>query len=368
MKKNVTSVLSVILVIFTLFSSMPVVYAGGPVNNQTKGYNSPYYFNSLTISSYYGSMNSCTNVPFYNASATSELKENAILFQAAYTIDETINRPWVEGVRGDGSGESLTLYFRDTESVDVLSLRLGYARDSKRYYANNRPKTLHFEFSDGSWADYVFSDLNQEQTIQLSRTVETRYVKMTILDVYKGDCSDTCIYLVKAYQFNSSTGSAWNANSLKLYSFNDPNRYYYQVPFYNASATSELEENDILFQAAYAIDETINRPWVEGVRGDGSGESLTLYFRDTESVDVLSLRLGYARDSKRYYANNRPKTLRFEFSDGSLADYVFSDLNQEQTIQLSRTVETRYVKMTILDVYKGDCSDTCIYLVKAYCA
>jgi hypothetical protein len=68
------------------------------------------------------------------------------------------------------------------------------------YYANNRPKTIRFEFSDGSWADYVFGDLNQEQIIQLSETVKTSFVKMTIMDVYAGECNDTCIYLVKAYR------------------------------------------------------------------------------------------------------------------------------------------------------------------------
>ena len=195
--------------------------------------------------------------------------------------------------------------------------------------------------------------------------METSYVKMTILDVYAGDCNDTCIYLVKAYQASSNPR---NAKPLELFPFNDPYHTYYQVPFYYATATSELKEGDILFTAAYAIDESVNRPWVEGVRGAGSGESLTLYFSGTESIDVLSLRLGYARDSRLYYANNRPKTIRFEFSDGSTTDYLFGDINQEQIVQLSRTVETSYVKMTIIDVYSGDCNDTCIYLVKAYCA
>ena len=358
-------VFSVLLLVFLLISATPAAFAGGSINNQIKVAGSPYYSNSLEIYPFYGSLNQCKKVSFYSASATSELKEGDILFTAAYAMDETANRPWVEGVRGNGSGESLTLWFSRAATIDVLSLRLGYARNSDLYYYNNRPKTIRFEFSDGSWADYVFGDRNQEQIIQLSRSVETTYVKMTILDVYAGDCSDTCIYLVKAYQMSTTSR---NTSSLKLSPFNDYQTIFYQVPFYYAEATSELKEGDILFTAAYAIDETINRPWVEGVRGSGSGESLTLYFSGTESVDVLSLRLGYARDSRLYYANNRPKTIRFEFSDGSWADYVFGDINQEQLVQLSKTVKTSYVKMTILDVYSGECNDTCIYLVKAYCA
>ena len=365
MKRIAAVFVSALLAISMLLPSMPAAHAGGTINNQIIGANNWGNSNSLAISSYFGSMNNCSKIPFYYATATSELKEGDILFTAAYAIDDTVNRPWVEGVRGNGSGESLTVWFNRAETIDVLSLRLGYARNTDLYYYNNRPKTIRFEFSDGSWADYVFGDLNQEQVVQLSRSVETTYIKMTILDVYAGDCNDTCIYLVKAYRLSSLPG---RTGSLKLSPFNDYQNVYYQVPFYYAAASSELKEGDILFTATYAIDETVNRPWVEGARGDGSGESLTLYFSGTEAVDVLSLRLGYARDSRLYYANNRPKTIRFEFSDGSWADYVFGDINQEQIIQLSETVKTSYVKMTIMDVYAGECNDTCIYLVKAYCA
>ena len=153
---------------------------------------------------------------------------------------------------------------------------------------------------------------------------------------------------------------------LEIYPFSGSLSNYTQIPFYFASATSELKEGDILFTATYAMDDSINRPWVEGVRGNGSGESLTLSFGRTESIDAISLHLGYALDSSYYYLNNRPKTIRFEFSDGSHADYLFGDVNQEQIIQLNKTVETSYIKMTILDVYSGECDDTCIYLVKAY--
>ena len=361
MKRIAALFVSALLLISTLFCSGPAAHADGFVQNRMIVDNNGGYINALSISPYFGSLNDCSHIPFYYATATSELREGNILFSAAYAIDETVSRPWVEGVRGNGSGESLTVWFSRAETIDVLSLRLGYARSADLYYYNSRPKTVRFEFSDGSWADYVFGDRNQEQIIRLSRSVETTYVKMTILDVYAGDCSDTCIYLVKAYRLGQT-------GSLRLSPFNDYRNTYYQVPFYSATASSELREGDTIFSAFYAIDETVSRPWVEGVRGSGSGESLTLWFNGTKDVDVLSLRLGYARSAELYYYNNRPRTIRFEFSDGRQADYVFGDINQEQIIQLSETVRTNYVKLTILDVYPGDCSDTCIYLVKAYCA
>lgn len=154
---------------------------------------------------YNGNIRDYSKVPFYYAAASSELKEGDILFTASYAIDESINRPWVEGALGAGIGETLTLYFGGTQSIDFLSLRLGYARDSRLYYVNGRPRTIRFQFSDGTWFDCDFADRNEEQIVELGKTINTSYVSMTIMDVYSGEVNDTCIYLVKAYQalFNS---------------------------------------------------------------------------------------------------------------------------------------------------------------------
>ena len=146
-------------------------------------------------------------------------------------------------------------------------------------------------------------------------------------------------------------------------------QHYNRVPFSAATATSELKEGDITFKAEYAIDGKTKylRPWVEGVYGSGIGETLSLYFDKSTTIQAFSLRLGYARDQERYEKNNRPSTLRFTFSDGRSVDCWFEDRNVEQTILLSEAVSTRYVDITILDVYNGkQCDDTCIYEVKAF--
>ena len=141
---------------------------------------------------------------------------------------------------------------------------------------------------------------------------------------------------------------------------------YSQRSFAGAYASSEFVEGNIRFIASYAINDGINRPWVEGVSGSGIGETLTLYFQSDTTVSVIDLTLGYARDSKRYYGNNRPSLLRFSFSDGSSFDCAFQDVMADQAILLSRPVSTTYIEITILDVYYGTDNDTCIYLVKAY--
>ena len=154
----------------------------------------------LTGEQYVGSVSDYTELVFTSASASSELTEDGILFAAGYAIDDKSSRPWVEGVKGSGVGETLRLSFDETESVRLLSFRLGYAKSRDLYKANNRPSRLHISFSDGSGFDFTFQDINQEQVVRLSRAADTDYVELTVLDVYRGNYSDdTCIYRVRAY-------------------------------------------------------------------------------------------------------------------------------------------------------------------------
>ena len=143
-----------------------------------------------------------------------------------------------------------------------------------------------------------------------------------------------------------------------------------EIPFSSASASSELKEGDITFRAGYAIDDKTKtdhpRPWVEGVEGSGIGETLTLNFDGKEWINMLSFRLGYARDQARYDKNNRPKELRVSFSDGTAYNCYFDDVNEEQTIRFDGTIATRYVEIEIRDVYRGTDDDTCIYQVRAF--
>ena len=143
-----------------------------------------------------------------------------------------------------------------------------------------------------------------------------------------------------------------------------------KLQFAGASASSELKEGNILFEAGYALDSeksSVQRPWVEGARGDGIGESLTLWFGGEQAVQALSLKLGYARDREHFLKNNRPSRLELSFSDGSSVVCSFDDTPDVQTVELDHYLFTSYVQITILDVYKGtQCQDTCIYSAEAF--
>ena len=142
---------------------------------------------------------------------------------------------------------------------------------------------------------------------------------------------------------------------------------YTKVYFRDAVATSELQEGDICFIADNAINLNLYRPWVEGVKGDGIGQSITMKFEKTETVNILGFQIGYASTQDLYDINNRPRTVRISFSDGSEFDYTFRDTREEQYIQLNRPIKSDFIKVEILDVYPGtECSDTCLYMVRAF--
>ncbi len=199
MKRFFKSTVSLLLAILTL-GAVPLTgfaYAGDDIWY-------PYY---PEYDLYYdwklGNLDGNIRIDFTAASASSALRENNITFHAGYAIDDKqeYQRPWVEGVRGSGIGESLTLYFDDEYVIGGLTFRLGYARDQARYEKNNRPSELFLAFSDGSYTTCSFYDINAEQSIIIPQLVHTSYVTITILDVYSGtECDDTCIYQVKAYQ------------------------------------------------------------------------------------------------------------------------------------------------------------------------
>ena len=150
------------------------------------------------LTSFAGSVYDYKKVPFVSAAATSEIYDAGILYAATNAVDGDLTTSWQEDVPGDGAGENLTLYFGESKDICLLSLRLGV---SSNYVANSRPKTLHFEFSDGTNTSYTFEDSNREFLLRFSRTIQTNYVKLTIVDSYTGNkYDDTGITEVICYR------------------------------------------------------------------------------------------------------------------------------------------------------------------------
>ena len=140
-----------------------------------------------------------------------------------------------------------------------------------------------------------------------------------------------------------------------------------QVRFSSASATSQIYASALDYYADKAIDGRINTSWQENVEGQGIGESLTVFFDKVTDISYIGVLAGSFESEEAYYANSRIKKAQFEFSDGTSFEYSFDDIPNISLIELSHSISTKYIKITIEDVFPGlTWDDTAIAEVFAY--
>lgn len=154
----------------------------------------------LTLSSFDGDLSDYEKLRFSGAKASSELIYEGELFRASYAIDGDLDSTWQEGAAGLGIGESLTLSFPDEVSVNIIEIYPGFISSDYVFENNGRPKSLQFDFSDGSSCTYDFEDRRGAVVLKLSETVVTDYICITILDAYNAPWEDTAIAEVAAYR------------------------------------------------------------------------------------------------------------------------------------------------------------------------
>jgi len=93
--------------------------------------------------------------------------------------------------------------------------------------------------------------------------------------------------------------------------------------------------------------------WVAGVPGDGVGEWLNIGFDGTACFRTLVVRNGYGRNAASFKGNNRVRRMRITTADGLSFVATMPDSNKEHRVPLPRVVKTPWVRMTILEVYRG---------------
>lgn len=110
-----------------------------------------------------------------------------------------------------------------------------------------------------------------------------------------------------------------------------------------------------------AVDSDVNSAWVEGVEGQGVGETLTIRFDRRSVVSGIVIYSGYQKSSSLFYKNSRPETILISFSDGESETITLRDTLGSQHIVFSSPVETSEVVLTIRSVFPGSTyTDTAI--------
>lgn len=121
----------------------------------------------------------------------------------------------------------------------------------------------------------------------------------------------------------------------------------------DVSASSYLSEKNIKHVPDLIMDGDTTTAWVEGVDGNGEGESITFTLGDLYAVSDIKIWNGYQKSEDLYYKNARPAELELEFSDGSTERISLQDTSSGfQEFALERHV-TSYVKVKIISTYEG---------------
>lgn len=135
----------------------------------------------------------------------------------------------------------------------------------------------------------------------------------------------------------------------------------------DVSATSILSEKDITHDAKRIVDGNPGTGWVEGVRGQGINESVTLYFNGNYQINGMMIKAGYHKSSAHYEKNSRPAEIRITYSDGASEIHTLRDVYSTQEVQLNNSRATNSITLTILSVYPGNkYEDTVISEVSFY--
>jgi len=144
--------------------------------------------------------------------------------------------------------------------------------------------------------------------------------------------------------------------------------FYKQPPLFSTapsdSASSQLIENNRpsdAYRAEHLSDGKDSTCWAEGAEGPGIGEWVQFGFDTPKPVKALKIIAGYPKTPAVFQANNRVKKVMIVFSDGESQTATLADQKEFQRVLIDRDKPTRFVKLVIMEVYKGTkYDDTCV--------
>ncbi len=146
--------------------------------------------------------------------------------------------------------------------------------------------------------------------------------------------------------------------------------WYCGVEENKISASSNLKSNDknLTYLPQNVHDLSYKTAWVEGVEGDGIGESLTYHFpAQNPRITSIIIINGYVKSEKSWKENSRVKQLKMYINDVPTALLNLKDTRNEQiftvepigiadrtNLEKLKTKPWWSLKFEIVEVYKGE--------------
>lgn len=196
---------------------------------------------------------------------------------------------------------------------------------------------------------------------------ETGGTYFSILENFSSIIESLAVELTAQYriEYNSTNSSFDNTKrnvEIKVYGEKSAKTSY--ISGANIKVSSQLIEKhrpSDAYKAENMIDGNKNTAWSEGASGHGIGEWVKFGFDEPKKLKVINIVGGYAKTDKIFKINNSVKKVKIIFSDGKSQIANLKKSKDFQKILIDRDTPTNFVKLEIMDVYKGTkYKDTCI--------
>ncbi|TGM79728.1 NADase-type glycan-binding domain-containing protein [Leptospira bouyouniensis] len=122
------------------------------------------------------------------------------------------------------------------------------------------------------------------------------------------------------------------------------------------TSTSQLQPKSKKYTPVFAMDGKLKTSWVEGVDGEGVGETLQIKYKSPINFRSLSIYNGFG-DPKLWAANNRIKKLKITTETGNEEIVTLKDSLSRQVIEFKNEIRANEISLTIQEVYKGTNSE-----------
>lgn len=257
---------------------------------------------------------------------------------------------------------------------------------TQEYFIRYNAYDRYFAYILKSGAFWKGDIENIDVYIHLDRIPESERKDLTIYDVYEcfdsSDEADKPIETMTTWKIKPEDTYEFKRDLIEMHFEDVEPDFNIEVTFpmpiiSRLSASSVLESKNDRYSPLNLLDNDPKTAWVEGVKGDGIGEDLTIYISDSagrwtaRSVHKLGIVSGYAKSKDIFYKNNRPKKIKltvYPYNSSKYSmEHILKDSMEMQYIELKEKTLTSDIKIEILSVYKGSkYDDTCISDVIAY--
>ncbi len=271
-------------------------------------------------------------------------------YYAMNVLDGDLNTAWAEASQNTGVDEWIEFRTADGSQMKLSAIEffLGYQKSASHASQNGWPTKVRIECANDYSQVVSFSDRNQTAT--LTQTVQTDWVRITILEAQGNEMyGATCISEIRLLSPGQQASSPEAETASR------------KVDRLVAEASSELRESTGTHYARYVLDGKLTTAWVEGVSGVGRYQWIEISSANGAYMDLAKIRftLGYHKSDRLLERNGWPTRVRIECAGGYSQEVSFYDY--EETVKLDEVVKTDWVRITILDAEAGThYKDTCI--------